>query len=78
MPPTATTTKTPKHTNNVWWYQGDQANKIFRTLDDKQQAQALVAKAEADEPKTTRAERGSSSRRPGWRSPASTASKRRW
>ena len=42
-----------KHTNNVWWYQGEQANKIFRTLDDKQQAQALVAKAEADEPKTT-------------------------
>jgi hypothetical protein len=43
-----------KHTNNVWWYQGEQANKIFRTLDDKQQAQALVEKAEADEPKTTR------------------------
>jgi hypothetical protein len=42
-----------KHTNNVWWYQGEQANKIFRTLDDKQQAQALVAKAEADEPETT-------------------------
>ena len=41
-----------KHTNNVWWYQGEQANKIFQTLDDKQQAQALVAKAEADEPKT--------------------------
>ena len=30
-----------KHTNNVWWYQGEQANKIFKTLDDKQQAQAL-------------------------------------
>ncbi len=42
-----------KHTNNVWWYQGDQANKIFRTLDDKEQARALVAKAEADAPKTT-------------------------
>ena len=46
-------TEDPKHTNNVWWYQGDQANKIFRTLDDKQQAKALVAKAEADAPKTT-------------------------
>ena len=46
-------TEDPKHTNNVWWYQGDQANKIFRTLDDKQQARALVAKAEADAPKTT-------------------------
>jgi Protein of unknown function (DUF3500) len=46
-------TEDSKHTNNVWWYQGDQANKIFRTLDDKQQSRALVAKAEADEPKTT-------------------------
>jgi len=45
-------TEDSKHTNNVWWYQGDQANKIFRTLDDKQQARALVAKAERDEPKT--------------------------
>jgi hypothetical protein len=43
-----------KHTNNVWWYQGEQANKIFRTLDDKQQAQALVAKAEPDEAKSTK------------------------
>jgi hypothetical protein len=41
-----------KHTNNVWWYQGEQANKIFKTLDDKQKAQAMIAKAEADEPKT--------------------------
>jgi hypothetical protein len=41
-----------KHTNNVWWYQGEQANTIFKSLDDKQQAQALVAKAEPDEPKT--------------------------
>jgi hypothetical protein len=46
-------TEDSKHTNNVWWYQGDQANKIFRTLDDKQQAAALVDKAEEDEPKTT-------------------------
>ena len=37
-----------KHTNNVWWYQGEQANKIFPTLDDKQKAKALVDKAEAD------------------------------
>ena len=67
-----------KHTNNVWWYQGEQANKIFRTLDDKQQAQALVAKAEADEPEDDPAERRQTSRRPAWRSPGSTASKRRW
>jgi hypothetical protein len=42
-----------KHTHNVWWYQAEQANKIFKTLDDKQKAQSLVAKAEPDEPKTT-------------------------
>jgi hypothetical protein len=38
----------PKHTHNVWWYQGEQANKIFQTLDEKQRAQALVAKAERE------------------------------
>jgi hypothetical protein len=41
-----------KHTNNVWWYQGEQANKIFQTLDDKQRAQSLIAKAEPDEAAT--------------------------
>jgi len=41
-----------KHTHNVWWYQGEQANKIFRTLDEKQKAQALVDKQEPDEPQT--------------------------
>jgi hypothetical protein len=41
-----------KHTNNVWWYQGELANKIFKTLDDKQQAQALLAKGEPDDQKT--------------------------
>jgi len=43
-----------KHTHNVWWYQGEQANKIFQTLDDKQQAQALLPKAEPDDQKTIR------------------------
>lgn len=43
-----------KHTNNVWWYQGEQANKIFATLDDKQKAQALVAKAEEDDARSIR------------------------
>ncbi len=37
-----------KHTDNVWWYQGQQANAIFKTLDDKQQARALIAKSEGD------------------------------
>lgn len=31
-----------RHTGNVWWYQGEQANAIFKTLDDSQQARALV------------------------------------
>ncbi|MFO0949931.1 MAG: DUF3500 domain-containing protein [Isosphaeraceae bacterium] len=44
----------PKHTNNVWWYQGQQANKIFGTLDDKQKAQALVTKAEEDDARSVR------------------------
>jgi hypothetical protein len=44
----------PKHTNNVWWYQGQQANKIFATLDDKQRAQALVSKAEADDARSVK------------------------
>jgi len=38
-----------KHTNNVWWYQGEQANKIYQTLDDKQKMQALINEAEADD-----------------------------
>lgn len=41
------------HTNNVWWYQGEQANKIFATLDEAQKKRALVAKAEPDAPATT-------------------------
>ena len=67
-----------KHTNNVWWYQGEQANKIFQTLDDKQQAQALVAKAEADDPKTIKLKGEQAAGRPAWPSPTSTASRRRW
>lgn len=38
-----------KHTKNVWWYQGELANKIFKTLDYKQQAAALVDKKLADD-----------------------------
>ena len=43
-----------KHTDNVWWYQGQQANAIFATLDDKQQAKALLAKGEPDAPRAIR------------------------
>ncbi|WP_422926744.1 DUF3500 domain-containing protein [Singulisphaera sp. PoT] len=41
----------PKHTNNVWWYQGQQANKIFGTLDDKQKAKALISDGADDDPR---------------------------
>ncbi len=44
----------PKHTNNVWWYQGQQANKIYSTLDDKQKAKALVVKADEDDARSIR------------------------
>jgi hypothetical protein len=43
-----------KHTGNVWWYQGEQANAIFATLDDKQQAKALLSKGEPDAPRSIR------------------------
>lgn len=41
-----------RHTGNVWWHQGELANAIFKTLDDKQKAQALVEDAEEDDQKT--------------------------
>ncbi|MDR3619429.1 MAG: DUF3500 domain-containing protein [Paludisphaera borealis] len=41
-----------KHTANVWWHQGELANDIFKTLDDKQKARALVDDAEDDDQKT--------------------------
>jgi hypothetical protein len=40
------------HTNNVWWYQAEQANKIFQTLDESQKSRALVEDAEEDIPET--------------------------
>ena len=65
----------PKHTNNVWWYQGQQANAIFATLDDKQKARALVAKA-TRRARSIRLRATSSANRPGRR--RSTASRSRW
>jgi len=41
-----------KHTDNVWWYQGRQANAIFATLDDKEKARALIAKADPAAPRS--------------------------
>ena len=42
------------HTDNVWWYQGQQANAIFKSLDDTQKAGALFDSAPSDSPKTIR------------------------
>ncbi|MDX2035531.1 MAG: DUF3500 domain-containing protein [Isosphaeraceae bacterium] len=43
-----------KHTNNVWWYQGVRANELFKSLDDKERARALITqgKAEGDTPRS--------------------------
>src|SRR5205807_3793363 len=43
-----------KHTNNVWWYQGLQANKIFATLDESQRNKAMVAKRDPESPRLVR------------------------
>jgi hypothetical protein len=43
-----------RHTDNVWWYQGEQANRIFNTLDASQQARALAPTAEPDAPRSIR------------------------
>jgi hypothetical protein len=43
-------TEDAKHTNNVWWYQGEQANKIFKTLEPAQRTQSLIERAERDAP----------------------------
>ena len=67
-----------KHTNNVWWYQGEQANKIFQTLDDKQKAQALVDQGRGGRRPDRSSSRATSCRPRAWPSPISTASRRRW
>lgn len=43
-----------QHSGNVWWYQGEQANRIFKSLDEKQRAQSLVDTREPDAPQTIR------------------------
>jgi hypothetical protein len=43
-----------QHSVNVWWYQGEQANRIFKSLDEKQRAQSLVDMREPDAPRTIR------------------------
>ncbi len=54
-----------KHTGNVWWYQGEQANTIFKSLDDKQKAAALQNEGEPDAPKSIRLHGQEIKSRPG-------------
>jgi hypothetical protein len=49
---TGTGTDDPRHMGNVWWYQGEQANKLFASFDDPQKTRALVQAVPADEPKS--------------------------
>ena len=44
----------PKHSNNVWWYQGQQANKVIGTFDDTQRSKALMEKGEPDSARSIR------------------------
>jgi hypothetical protein len=36
------------HPGNVWWYQAQEANKVYQMLDDKQRQQALLAESPAE------------------------------
>lgn len=45
-------TEKPDHPGNVFWKQGQLANKVFAALDDKQQEKALLAKAPGDSDKS--------------------------
>lgn len=54
-----------KHTDNVWWYQGEQANAIFKSLDDKQKQRALLNTAEPDVPESVRLHGEGIAARPG-------------
>jgi hypothetical protein len=41
-------TEKPNHPGNVFWHQGVMANKIYQTLTEKQQKEALLAKSPAE------------------------------
>jgi len=42
------------HKGNVWWHQAEAANAVFKALDGKQQAQALIEHSPADDALTVR------------------------
>ena len=41
-------TEDAQHTDNVWWFQGAQANVVFQSLDEQQRKRALIEKSPAD------------------------------
>ena len=47
-------TENASHTGNVWWYQAERANAIFKTLDDRQRDRALAAAGPDDTPRVVR------------------------
>jgi hypothetical protein len=47
-------TEEADHPGNVWWAQGQLANKIFKALDGKQREKALLPRSPADDEKTIR------------------------
>jgi Protein of unknown function (DUF3500) len=48
----------PGHPNNVFWPQAVQANKVYKMLDEKQQAKALVARTPAESAVEFKGEKG--------------------
>lgn len=45
-------TEDASHTDNVWWFQGEQANKIYQTFDEAQRKRALIETADPDSPRS--------------------------
>ncbi|MBI4604754.1 MAG: DUF3500 domain-containing protein [Planctomycetes bacterium] len=54
----------PDHPGNVWWSQARMANEIYKSLDGKQQAQALLEKSPPDAAETV-AHQGTDGKIPG-------------
>src|SRR4029453_14719273 len=42
-------TEDADHPNNVYWYQAKRANEVFKALDGKQRAQAMMEKGRAEQ-----------------------------
>ena len=60
-------TEKPGHPDNVFWPQAVEANKIFKMLDEKQQAKALIAGSPAEAAVDFKGEKGVIPGHPGRR-----------